>query len=334
MRKNYYYLLLAIITVGCESTEDLVQESKSKKNPTQTYIINGDIEYTSEITDGSKPEKPIFIYDNPTKINLNDAKQITSKTAEQSTLLNFNYGYYDYTNSGCTIKKYKNGTEEFYTDAGVYGPNPYPQPDGYLVRGYGKPHHNSYYGSLVLFVSNKEGKRTDRGNRVTSYNINAGSAVSIEYPFKANVSYEINLTVIFHDNRYLVDKKFSDGFPTVYAQLKDDGIIPLPNLRNINLDPCVREGVIGLDATDYINNTRSYTLDSRGQIEKYINFKFSPTKEKKALLISLHPKIATFDNNSPFPINNYTMVLPYIKITEKPFDPSINVESPPDYVRK
>ncbi|WP_338840804.1 hypothetical protein [Flavobacterium ginsenosidimutans] len=328
MRKFYYYLLFTFIITGCDNKEELSSKSQSGKNPTQTYIINGDIIYEAEITDGSKPKKPILVYDIPEKTKDNaNSKNKTYKTSEHTVSINFGYPPTHPSNSGCTVKRYNNGNS-YYTDSGVYGINPYPYPTSEgkscLVRGFGTPHHNLYYGSLILFVSNKEEKRTDIRSRVTSHNDNQGSAISIEYPFKANVSYEINLTVIFYDNRYLIDKKFSDGFPTVYAQLKDDGIITPPYLRNINLDPCVKDGVIGLDATDYVNNTRSFTLDSRGQIERYINFKFSPTKEKKALLISLHPKIS--DGLSAIPINDYTMALPIIKITEKPFDPSLNVE--------
>jgi hypothetical protein len=324
MRKIYAYLFLTAAFLSCDNKEELPSKSQTINNK-QLYIINGDIEYYADITDGSKPKKPIFIYDIPVQ-QTETNKDITTKTSEQSTVLDFNHGMYDRTNSGCTVKRY-NGNKEYYTDAGVYGANPYPQNNGYLVRGYGKPHHNIYYNSLVLFVSNKEEKRTDVRGRVTSRNDKQGSAISIEYPFKANVSYEINLTVIFYDNRYLIYKKFSDGFPTLYAQLKDDGIISPENLRNVNLDPCIKDGVINLAAADYVNNTRSFTLDSRGQVEKYINFKFSPTEEKRALLISLHPKIS--DGSTAIPLNDYTMALPIIKITEKPFDPSLNVEIKP-----
>ena len=331
MRKIYFYLLAPFIITGCDSKEELSSKSQSTKNPTQTYIINGDIVYEAEITDGSKPKKPIFIYDIPKETT---KRNTLAKASYESTIINFAYPVGSSTNSGCTIKRYNDGNS-YYTDDGVFGSTPYPYPfpssetTPYLVRGFGLPHLNRYYGSLVLSVSNKEEKRTDVRGRVTSHNNKQGSAISIEYPFKANISYEINLTVIFYDNIYLIYKKFSDGFPTIYAQLKDDGIISPENLRNVNLDPCIKDGVIGLDATDYVNNTRSYTLDSRGQIEKYVNFKFSPTKEKKALLISLHPKISAFDN-SPFPTNDYTMALPIIKITEKPFDPSINIEETND----
>ncbi|WKL48124.1 hypothetical protein Q1W71_24630 [Flavobacterium pectinovorum] len=330
MRKNYYYLLFIFIIASCDNKEELPSKDQSTNYPQQLYIINGDIEYWSDITDGSKPKDPIFVYDIPKEADKIDTIQkSTSKTSEQSVSLNFAYGIYDPTNSGCTIKKY-NGNKEYYTDAGVYGPNPYPQANGYLVRGYGRAHQNQYYGSLVLFVGNKEEKRTDSRGGVRIENEKNGSAISIEYPFKANVTYEINIKATFYDNRYLLEKKFSDGFPTVYAQLKDNGIITLPNIRNQNQDPCERKDLNDLDgyAKDYLNYTRSYTLDSRGQVQKNINFKFSPIKEKNALLISLHPKIGTINSELPAANNNYTMTLPLITITEKTFDPSINVYIP------
>ena len=148
MRKFYYYLLLAIIAIGCDSTEDLVQESKSIKNPTQTYIINGDIEYISEITDGSKPKNPIFIYNIPKKLEEATPKKTTSKTTEQSVTIYFDYPPTGPSNSGCTIKRYNNGNS-YYTDSGVYGTNPFPYRDSEgksrLVRGFKLPHQNLYY---------------------------------------------------------------------------------------------------------------------------------------------------------------------------------------------
>lgn len=331
MRKIYAYLFLTFTFLSCDNKEELTSKSQSGKKPTQTYIINGDIEYTSEITDGSKPKKSIFIYDIPKEIKENETtKKISSKTSEQTVTINFGYSTGSSTNSGCTIKRYNNGNS-YYTDAGVYGSNPYPYPSPevplYLVRGYGVPHLNLYYGSLVLFVENKKVQFQTR-REVINDNQPNGSAISIEYPFKANISYEISIKVTFHDNIYLVDKIYSDGFPTLYAQLKDDGIIHARSYKTQTQDPCDKEGVISLDeyAIDYQNNTRSYTLESRAVIERNLIFKFSPTKEKKALLISLHPATSKSGYGATIRKNNYTMRMPSVTITEKPFDPSLNID--------
>ncbi|TEB40544.1 hypothetical protein D0809_30070, partial [Flavobacterium circumlabens] len=97
-------------------------KTQALNNPTQTYIINGDIEYISEITDGSKPKKPILVYDIP---NYSDNNNTAYKSSEQSTFLNFHYGLYNPTKSGCTITRYLDSGKSFETDLGVYGPNHY-----------------------------------------------------------------------------------------------------------------------------------------------------------------------------------------------------------------
>lgn len=308
--------------------EESSSKSQSGKNPTQTYIINGDIVYEAEITDGSKPKIPIFIFDTPIKTEESEySKKTTSKTSEESTNINFAYGIGESTKSGCTVKRYNNGNS-YYTDSGVYGENPAKQNNGYIVRGFKVPHHNTYYGSLVLFTSNR-GEKVDQPRGTWHKNIQRGSALSIEYPFQANTTYEIVLQVCFYDNVHTVDKAtYSNGYPTVYAQLKNNGIIDVTNYRDpILKDPCSDEGINDLNQSDYSyeNYTRSYTLDSRAIIWRYLTFKFSPTQNKNALLISLHPVIGQEGYGTPIPTNSYTMVLPSVTITQKPFDPSINV---------
>lgn len=324
MRKIYFYLLATFIITGCDSMEESSSKSQSTKNPTQTYIINGDIVYEAEITDGSKPKKPIFIYDIPEKKN--NSNKLTYKTTGESVLLNFNYGIVDYTKSGCTIKRYNDGNS-YYTDSGVYGPIPYNY-DGYLIRGFGTPYHNYYYNSLVLHASNKGMKSTDRTGKIWHDNNNNGSAISIEYPFKENVTYEISIETVFYDNRYIAEKVHSNGYPTLYAQLKDDGIIVSPDINS-----CGDNGInniygyymSGYDS--YLTNyTRSYTLDSRAIIQRTLVFKFSPTEKKNALVFSLHPSTSTPGYGAPISTNNYTMALPIVNITEKTFDPSLNIE--------
>ena len=337
MRKFYYYLLLTFIIAGCDNKEELPSTSQSIKNPTQTYIINGDIEYVSEITDGSKPKKPIFIYDIPEKTKDNaNSENTTYKTSEHTVSINFGYPPTHPSNSGCTVKRYNNGNS-YYTDSGVYGINPYPYPTSEgkscLVRGFGAPHHNLYYGSLILFVSNKGIKSTNRYNITTNKNDVRATAMSIEYPFNKNTTYEITLRTTFYDNRYLIDKVNSSGFPTLYVQLKDEGNIPL-SYRDLDLcegktlnDIGLYSG-IGLYSND--NYTRTYSPNSVAATTKDISFYFSPTDDKKALLISLHPALGSEGYNMPIPTNNHTLVLPLVKITEKPFDPSLNFEIKPD----
>ncbi|MDR6761613.1 hypothetical protein J2Y38_001822 [Flavobacterium sp. 2755] len=143
MRKFYYYLLFTFIITGCDNKEELPSKSQSSKKPTQTYIINGDIEYISEITDGSKPKKPIFIYDIPNNLNKNQTLRNKTAQNQEKTVITFDYGIAGSTKSGCFINRYNNGNS-YDTDNGVYGYNPARQENGYLVRGAGLPHHNTY----------------------------------------------------------------------------------------------------------------------------------------------------------------------------------------------
>ncbi|MDR6761614.1 hypothetical protein J2Y38_001823 [Flavobacterium sp. 2755] len=162
-----------------------------------------------------------------------------------------------------------------------------------------------------------------RGGQIINNNLSRGSAISIEYPFKANTTYEISLQTYFNDNILLVDKVNSNGFPTLYAQLKDSGLIIDGS------EACETNNIIRILEMNP-NNLKSYTLNNSIKEDKTIIFKFSLTEEKKALLLALNPK--TGENNgvgSSIPTNSYTMVLPMITITEKAFDPSILVPIPP-----
>lgn len=328
--KNLLFLLLLIFITSCDKNDELPTKTQAQNNPMQLYIINGDIEYYSEITDGSKQKKPIFIYDTPNKTE--EINSSTSKVSEESTTLDFRYGDDVSTKSGCTIDRYYRNN--FYkTDKGVYGPNPHPyhRIPSCLIRGFGQPHQNLYYNCLVLFAGNKGYKSRNRRGTIHR-NKQHGSAISIEYLFKPNITYEITLKASFRDNRYLIDKVFSSGYPTVFAQLKDSGIISTERSRYQTPDPCDLDGVIDLDkhANNYPNYTRSYTLDNPSMSMRSLVFKFSPTEEKKALIVSLHPTIGIEGYGTPIPTNNFTMRLPYVIIKERPFDPSLNIELPPE----
>lgn len=332
MKKKIFYLLLTLIITGCDNKEEYTSKSQAINNPTQTYIINGDIEYISEITDGSKPKKPIFIYDISKDITENKTfEKLTSKITDESVDINFHYGLADPTKSGCTITKYLDSGKAFETDNGVYGPNAAPQTNGYLVRGFGVPHQNSYYGALVLMSSNR-GKKVETRRGILHENAKRGSAISIEYAFKKNVTYEITMRTKFHDNRYFIDKVYSSGYPTLYVQLKDDAIITLPDRKGQIQNSCDREDLndvgpySGIGLYDNDNYTRTYSPDNHIETIKDISFQFSPIDEKKALLISLYPTLGTEGYELPIPTNSHTMILLYIKITEKPFNPFLNFE--------
>lgn len=319
MKKIPFFLVLIFI-ISCDKNEDLTSKSQTLNNPMQLYIINGDIEYYSEITDGSKPKKPIFVYDIPNPKNDTKGNAI-SKTSQESVTLNFNYGIEGSTKSGCTIKRYDDN-KSYYTDYGVYGPTPYNK-NGYLIRGYGSPHHNFDYNSLILQTSNKGIKHEEqRTDRIINQNLSTISAISIEYPFKANVTYEISIKTLFKDNRKMINNVQSSGFPTLSAALQDSGIL------FGGITTCEKSyRQIGVT----VNYLKSYTLGDNVLNDKIITYKFSPTEVKNALSFTLTPHTGGRGVNVPIPTNSYTMALKSVTITEKPFDPSLNIisERPP-----
>lgn len=301
--------------MSCDNKEDLTPKIQALNNPMQLYIINGDIEYYSEITDGSKPKAPIFVYDIPHKTN--EVKNSTSKTQENSVIINFNYGITDYPNSGCTDERYDGHTGKNYT-VGVYGPNRVNR-SGFLVRGYGKPYHNFQYNTLFLHASNKGYTTSTSRGILINDNLSKTSAISIEYPFKANVSYDIEVETYFRDNRYLIDKVHSSGFPSLYAHLKNTGII-------VEGEAGCEDKLVPL-ATEQ-NYIKSYTLDSPALITRSIIFKFSPLQAKNAVIFTLNPTRGGRGTDVKIPTNDYTLALYSVKISEKPFDP-VNNEVPP-----
>ena len=317
MRKIYFYLLAPFIITGCDSIEESSSKNQAGKNPTQTYIINGDIVYQAEITDGSKPKEPIFIYDIPEKRI--DHKKTTNKSSDGTFVFDFSYGISSNTNSGCDMDIYSSSSGTYYKNYGVYGYNPFPYNEvtkEYLIRGYGKPYHNYYYNSLILRTSNKNNQYLHpRYGYILNDNIATTSAISIEYQFKPNVTYEISLLTRFVDNRKLTEDKKSEGFPSVIVELRDSPILSTieeaceNNLRNWS---------------SLLNYKRSYTLEDSIIKDRIIIFKFSPTEQKNALIITLIPKL-TEDRAIEAPYSNYTMLLPTINIKELPFDSSLNV---------
>lgn len=263
--------------------------------------------------------------DEPVKIEskIDLEPTIAQKEFYSSVTLHFDYGVVSL-NSGCT--KEKLGYDgNFFTYTGVYGPIPQPQEEGYMIRGYNKPYHNEYYNSLALHSSN-EGRQTisPRTGQLINDNDPRVTAISIEYPFLANTTYEISVQNYFVDVRKNADNVYSDGYPTLTAYLKETPEIPGPN-------PCGDSGLTGHWATvDGYIYKREQTLDSHALITRTFIYKFSPIENKNALVLILSPSMASeVGAGVSIPTNNYVMLLPLITIAEKPFDPSINVAPPP-----
>lgn len=244
-----------------------------------------------------------------------------SKLMNPPVEINFNWGI-DSFNSGCTTELL-DYQFKLYTYYGVYGSIPRYY-NGYNVRGYGKPFHAMYYNSLILNAKNKVLVTYNPRRGIYQYrNDSSGSAISIEYPFQANKTYEIIVENYFHDRREVYDNVTSDGYPTLYVEMRESGIIT------------GRENACGENSLcNFSTQSNAYiyrkkvSLDSPANMVRNFVYKFSPIESKNAILISLHPNI-NYSGVGAIPINMFNMALHKVIITELPFDPSINVGGGP-----
>jgi hypothetical protein len=295
MKKSIFLLACYFFTIGC------------KKESTITEKIIQDKEFNIKQGNSSQPFL-LTTFPEPVKID-------------------FNYGNAHF-DGGCAIQSISG--DDIVLRRNVYGPSPVRKDDGFIVRGFRTPAHSFHYGCMVMFTDNivvNSDRQTRDGNAIQTSK-STGAAISVEYPFLANVTYQISVRTKFIDTRKLVDNVSSDGLPYLYVELKDSPVIPVKD------DPCADSGVILLGNTTVINgrtyrdlNSKYYRFaqpESHAQMYRTFVFKFSPTENKNALVISLHPSTVSETDRYKIAINRYIMLLPDIIIEQSEFDPSIN----------
>lgn len=236
-------------------------------------------------------------------------------------------------NGGCTFEAFNNSEQYFYDSTSSFGPNPQ-YFDGYMIRGYGNPRTSINYTGLRLHAENKGMNVVANGQQIWT-NSPVSNAISIEYNFKANVTYEVSVTSWIYDtifrsknNQINIDDDFydipqSETNPSVGIQLKST-----PEISGV--DACANRPMV---ATEFLVNSNYYksaevALSNRaGQITNY-TLNFSTLENKSSLQIYLLPKILLGRPPSQVLKSNFYMFIRNIKVVEKPYDPQYHVESP------
>jgi hypothetical protein len=241
---------------------------------------------------------------------------------------------------GCSFKYALGPNSDIYTSTECYGPNPIYQ-NGYLVRGYGKPMRASTMRSNPWFGVKLEAKNDPKtvinGGRAELRNDQLSTAISIEFPFQANVTYEISLRTQLTDyiakvkspsngfyvpyaDDYDIDK--SEAFPTLDLSLADKPDIP-------GDDPCGSKPSVASGFTEPVNYTRKQKAEKTTQWiteDKNFTFYFSTTQAKNAILIKFLPGITEEINPPHVPQSWFWLDIRNIKIVQKPFDPTYIVK--------
>jgi hypothetical protein len=245
--------------------------------------------------------------------------------------------------SGCSFEYMISPNGSTYTSTACYGPNPVDQ-NGYLIRGYGKPMRASAmrgnpWRGVKLEAKNKP-KEIINGGHTELANSERSNAISIEFPFQANVTYEITLSTRLTDyikvikspsglgntpiaDQYDIDK--SEAFPTIDLQLVETPVIP-------GNDPCSNTPVVPsqfLAPPNYTRKQKAEKSTEWAHEEKTFTFYFSTKENKQAMLIKFLPEISNGRNPSYVPESYFWLDIRNIKIVQKPFDASYYIAPPP-----
>jgi hypothetical protein len=304
MMKKISFLLICSFIASC-STSDL--SNIQEEEPTQTI---------------NKESKTL-------------QKGLLSKTGSVVMDLTFSKGL-NPANGGCTFKVLHSNGSGSYDSTNSFGPNPISY-HGYFVRGYGNPRTDAfYYEGVELNAKNKGKYILNRGNQEL-VNDPISNAISIEFPFQANVTYEIILSTYIKDiissikndpyntpmdDDYDVDE--SEAFPIIVAELRDTPEIPGDN-------PCAERPMAGspfISSPNYYKELKAeYSKPPSYEYKDFV-FYFSTKEQKNGLIIYFYPEI-TGRNPSHVPESDYTLDIKNIKVIEKPFDPAyLHVPTP------
>lgn len=294
--KKKLLALSSIILISCGSNNDLLNSQDENQN--------------SKIL-----EKNSLIKSN--------ASTLTNKT--ETVVMNMSFiNKIQPPDGGCTVINFDNQANPHYTTA-AFGPNPISY-YGRLMRGYGGP--RMYYlnwQGLRLLAKNKPKTIVSRGQSLQVDNP-FENAISIEFPFESNLTYEITISTSIWDdiyrakhdefsgNDHLYNVNQSEGFPTVAVELSSS-----PQISGN--DPCAERPVVGngLVAANYYKKQKAEITVPPSYEKKTFIFNFSVTDPKNALILYFLPHKS---ENQHIPENDFTMFIGNIKIVQKPFDPT------------
>lgn len=237
-------------------------------------------------------------------------------------------------NGGCTYEAFNESGQYFYDSTSSFGPVPQSF-FGYVIRGYGNPRTDTTYSGLRLHAENRGVNVIANGQQQWT-NSPISNAISIEYNFKANVTYQVVLTTWMYDTIYrsknntilIDDDSFdipqSEGYPTLGIELKSSPAIG-------GLDPCANRPHVATGFLSYSNyyKTQEVALTNKsGQLQDY-NFYFSTLENRNAIIIYYLPKLLPGRPPSQVLQSNFYMFIRNIKIIEKPYNATYNVPPNP-----
>lgn len=223
-------------------------------------------------------------------------------------------------NGGCSFQVTHDGVN-FYDSTSAFGPNPLNH-GNYIIRGYGKPRKSIDWDGLRFEAWNRPKIIVSRGQTMT-VNDPLSNAISIEFPFQSNLTYEITIDTNINDqiyeakhNQYSWDDKFynvnqSQSFATVALELTDS-----PQIRGN--DPCAARPVVNNSfVSRYYKKQQAVIATTPSYEQKIFTYNFSLITNQNALILYFLPEL-----NQNIPESHYFMNIQNIKIVQKPFDPT------------
>jgi len=236
---------------------------------------------------------------------------------------------------GCSVTNI-DGQGNPHTSQQAFGPNPISY-FGYLITGYGKP--RMYWGNWngLRFETGNRSKTIINNGQQTTANDPLSNAISIQFPFQANLTYEITIETGIHDEIYRANHNELYGDDDLYSVNQSEAFptvaVELANSQQISgNDPCSGRPTIGnFFVSRYYKKQKIEMTTSPASESKTFVFKFSITEAQNALKIYFLPELS--GTSSHIPESNFTMYIGNIKIVQKPFEQTFEPNIPFDPTR-
>ncbi|MEG0928356.1 hypothetical protein [Chryseobacterium sp.] len=306
--KKTLTIISSILLIGCTSTNDLI------------YSQDENIPYAANLNN-----------------SLSSAKLLANNLSEITVMeLDLNKTLLQPSGGGCSFTA-GHSIDNLYTSTAAFGPNPLTF-FGHIFRGFGKPRTDEFNWKGIRFRSGNRPKTIINRGQPTLVDDPFENALSIEFSFQANATYEITLDTIIEDFIYTEQHdqydqyddyhglQQSQAFPTLALELKDTPIIPGNN-------PCGGRPNIGRFFTSpYFKKQKAEITATPSYEQKTFVFKFSITEVQNALIIYFLPE---HSGTTPqyIPESSFNMFLRNIKIVQKPFEQPSNPNPCPSGMR-
>lgn len=297
--KKTLFIISSAILISCTSTNDLIYSQDENLS-----LLKNTTEYSLMSKNGM---------------------DLLAKNAAAVTVmdLDLNKTLIQPDGGGCSFKA-GHSVENIYTSTAAFGPNPLSF-FGYTFRGYGKPRTDGFNWKGIRFNSENRPKRIISTGQSWIVNDPISNALSIEFPFEANATYEITLRTYISDyifelknspyntlekESYNIDK--SQAFPILAIQLRSSPEIP-------GDDPCAFRPTVGngLTSANYYKKQKAEISYEPYNKQKSFIFNFSTVDSKNSFVIYFLPELT-----EQIPQSNFNMYLVNIKIIKKPYDPT------------